>query len=273
MKRLFALLLCVLMISMLAACSPAEEESNGDDDEKIVTSVTQNGDTFHFADVDGDSVRITGFETTNDAAHEVTIPAYLDGKLVVAISKDAFGSLSSISKIVFPTEEDFLAGNADFVMAEYSLSIAEYAFRGCDNLVEVMIPAYVNELGQGAFYECGSLKSVTFEIGLLNKIEKATFWMCSSLERVTIPGSIKVIGQAAFFTCTALESVILEEGVVELGTQVFQRCAKLETVELASTVTLVGIKALAECSALTAVNYAGASEQVLNYIDELNLPQ
>ena len=274
MKRLLALILCVLMLSALAACSQKEEDKiKAKNEEKIVTSVTQNGDTFIFADVDSETVRITGFKTTNGTAHKVTIPAYLDGKLVVAISTEAFGSNSSISEIAFPTEADFLAGDAEFVMAEYSLSIAAYAFRGCDNLISITIPAYVNELGEGAFYECGLLETVTFEEGRLDKLAKATFMDCNSLVNVTIPGSIKVLGQGAFFSCKNLETVTLAEGVAEVGAQAFEHCDKLSVVNLASTVTYVGNKAIIKSDALTAVNYRGSSEQVLSYIDALNLPQ
>ena len=274
MKRLFALLLCVLMLSALAACSQKEDDNvKAKEEEEIITSVTQNGDTFIFADVDSETVRITGFKTTNGAAHKVTVPAYLDGKLVVEISTEAFGSNSSISEIVFPTEADFLAGDDAFVMAEYSLTIEAYAFRGCDNLKSITIPAYVNEIGEGAFYECGLLESVTFEEGRLDKIAKATFMDCESLVNVTIPGSIKVLGQGAFFSCAKLETVTLAEGVAEVGAQAFEHCDKLATVNLASTVTYVGNKAIIKGDALSAVNYDGSSEQVLNYIDELNLPQ
>ncbi|MBQ9785362.1 MAG: leucine-rich repeat protein [Clostridia bacterium] len=275
MKRLLALLLCALMVSMLAACSNKEDETAAPGEgDKIVTEITVNDDTFVFADVDSESVRITGFRTANDTAHEVVIPAYLDGKLVVEIGQQAFESLSSISKITFPTEADFLAGNADFVMAEYSLTIGNYAFRGCDNLREITIPAYVKSIGELAFYECVSLSSVTFtEGGLLNKIPKAAFAGCTALESVTVPGNVKVVDYGAFFECDGLQTVTLCDGVVEVGAQAFQKCEKLATVTLAASVTMVGNKALAGCTALTAVNYSGSSEQVLNYIDELNLPQ
>lgn len=274
MKRLVALLLCLLMVAMLAACSEKEEKNDGGDDEEIVTEVTVNGDTYTFSEVDGDSVRITGFDTVNDSAHEVAIPAYLDGKLVVEISEEAFASKSSISKIIFPTEADFLAGNPDFVMAEYSLKIEAAAFRGCDNLTELTLPAYVKEMDEFAFYECTLLRSVTFEDGgQLTEIAKGAFACCPALESVTISGNVKVIGMAAFFECIKLENLTLADGVVELGAQSFQRCKVLATVSLPATITMIGANAFSDCDALTAVNYSGSSEQVLNYIDELNLPQ
>lgn len=275
MKKLLALLLCILMIVTLAACSDKEENEDGEKEKAPATSITlQNGDTFMFTDVNSVSVRITDFTTANDTAHEVTIPAYLDGKIVVEISEDAFASLSSISKINFPTEADFVAGDESFVMAEYAMTIDAYAFHGCDNLKSITIPAYVKEIGEAAFCDCGALEEVVIEGGTaLTSIEKATFWQCTALRSITIPANIKVIRQGAFFECTALESVTLAEGVVEVGAQAFQNCTKLTTVSLPSTVTLVGNNALAGCKALTAVNYAGNTEQVLNYIDQLKLPQ
>ena len=159
-------------------------------------------------------------------------------------------------------------------MAEYSLTIKEGAFRGCDNLTELTIPAYVREIGILAFYECSLLRSVTFaDGGQLTKLERVTFAYCPSLESVTIPGNVKVIGQGAFLNCGKLQNLVLGDGVVELSAQAFQNCETLATVNLPATVTMVGNMALAGCDALTAVNYNGTSEQVLGYIDELNLPQ
>ena len=296
MKKLFALLIAVLMIATLAACSDEGGEivKGGDgDDEEIVTSYVdaKTGDTFHFESVTSDTVVITDFEAGIDTAHEVKIPAYLANKMVIGIEEEAFATISSVSKIVFPTLDEYRyittvtfdengAPTETTVESEiydpekFEFTIAAFAFRNCDALVSIEIPAYVTAIGEGAFYECVSLESVTIASDAkLSTIERVTFAKCNKLTSITIPASIKMVNAAAFFSCDGLQTVSFAEGTVMILEQAFQNCKKLETVALPATLISIGSNAFAGTDALTTVTYAGTSEQVLSYIDGLDLPQ
>ncbi|MBQ9773341.1 MAG: leucine-rich repeat domain-containing protein [Clostridia bacterium] len=229
MKRLFALLLCVLMISMLAACSKeAEKEEEKEEEKAPATSVVVNDDTFYFTDIDSESVKITGFETKNSQAHAIKIPAYLDGKIVARIESDAFGNAYSITKIEFPTEAEFKAENDEFSMAEYSMTIGVGAFRECTLLESITIPAYVETIDEMAFASCPALKTVVFAQGdqRLEALPANLFYNCTALTSVTLPASLQTVGTAAFYGCTALTEIVFLN-VTEIGAQAFQGCTAL----------------------------------------------
>ena len=250
MKKLLAILLAGLMVFSIVACGDKNKQDANDDEKYrdttvVVDSATYGSDTFYFENVDSETVIISKFSTTNDKAHDVTIPAYLmvpgnereqepDQYLrVVGIGKLAFQTTSSISTLTFPTEAAYREHNAQFDINAHTFSIAEYAFRDCVALETLNVPAYVNEIGKGAFINCSSLKTLTFEDGSkLEQIQDSAFANCISLECVTTPASIKVIGTGAFFECKSLSSVTVNEGTLVIGKQAFQKCAALASVKL-----------------------------------------
>lgn len=250
MKKLLAILLAGLMVFTMVACGDKNKQGNNDDDQYkdttvIVDSVTIGSDTFRFENVDSETVIVSGFSTTNDKAHAVTIPAYLmvpgnereqepDQYLrVVGVGKLAFKTTSSIKTLNFPTEAAYLEHDANFDISKHSFTIAEYAFRDCVALESLTVPAYVTEIGVGAFINCTSLKNVNFEAGSkLTEIQASAFMSCVSLQSITVPASVKEIGEGAFFECKSMTSVVINEGTLVIGDQAFQKCAALESVQL-----------------------------------------
>ena len=252
MKKLLAILLAGMMVFSVVACGDKEKQDTNDDEKYrdttvIVDSVTVGSDTFYFENFDSTRVIVSGFSTTNDKAHEVTIPAYLkvpgnerekepDQYLrVVGIGKEAFGTKSSIKSLVFPTEAAYEEHdyNDKFDINTHSFVIGDYAFRECVALESLSIPAYVTEIGVGAFTDCSSLKTITFEEGSrLVEIKGSAFMDCVSLQSVTIPASVQAIGTGAFFECKALTSVVINEGTLLIGAYAFQKCSALAEVQL-----------------------------------------
>ncbi len=281
MKKLLALLLTLLTVFALTACGgEGDPSADGENDkykkdDTVITEITyKNGDTFHFTNVDSESVIITKFESSNDEAHEVVIPTHLDEKVVVAIGEEAFAGCSNISKITFPTPADFVLAEPEFVFATYSLTIAPFAFRNCDALTTISIPNYVSKIGDSAFYGCISLKEVTFAAdSKINALAHSMFMECVALTAIEIPASIQTVNQAAFFGCTALKTVEFSEGTTMIVKQAFQNCKALESVKLPSTLATIGTQVFAGNDSLVSITYEGTSEEVLAYIDSLNLPE
>ena len=250
MKKLLAILLAGLMVFSMVACGDKKGQDTNDDEKYkdttvVVDSATYGSDTFYFENVDSETVIVSKFSTTNDKAHEVTIPAYLmvpgnereqepDKYLrVVGIGKVAFQTTSSIKTLNFPTEAAYLEYDAGFDIGTHTFTIADYAFRDCVALESLNIPAYVTEIGMGAFTSCSSLKTINFEDGSkLEQIKNSTFERCVSLQGITIPASVKAIGTGAFFECHALASVVINEGTLVIGKQAFQKCTALASVQL-----------------------------------------
>ena len=250
MKKLLAILLAGIMVLSIASCGNKNKQGTADDEQYkdttvVVDSATYGSDTFYFENVDGETVVVSGFSTTNDKAHEVTIPAYLrvpgnereqepDQYLrVVGVGKLAFQTTSSIKTLNFPTEAAYLEYDSEFDMSTHTFTIDDYAFRDCVALETLNLPAYVTEIGQGAFIKCSSLKAVTFGAGSkLQEIKDSAFMDCVSLKSITVPASVKLIGVGAFFECTSLASVVINEGTLVIGKEAFAKCSALASVSL-----------------------------------------
>lgn len=88
----------------------------------------------------------------------------------------------------------------NLVIPEGVTEIGEDAFGDCMSLKSVIIPESVTEIGGGAFIGCESLASVTIPDSV-TKIGEYAFAGCYSLKSVTIPASVKNIEEGAFMDC------------------------------------------------------------------------
>ena len=80
---------------------------------------------------------------------------------------------------------------------------------------------WATEIGNSAFYNCISLKSVDIPNGVTS-IGSYAFYNCRALTSVTIPSSVTSIGDYAFRYCNSLTSVTVEATTPPtLGTDVF----------------------------------------------------
>ena len=85
-------------------------------------------------------------------------------------------------------------------------SIGDYAFWNCGSLTSVTIPNTVTTIGDGAFEYCGMMTTLMIGNGVTN-IGDGAFGYCASLDSVTIPGGVTSIGSEAFGSCNFLFSV------------------------------------------------------------------
>lgn len=74
-----------------------------------------------------------------------------------------------------------------------------------------IIPGGVTEIGEGAFFNCVDLETVTLPEGL-GWIGGNAFWQCSRLARVHIPASVSGMGSAVFGSCTGLRAITVDSG-------------------------------------------------------------
>ena len=96
------------------------------------------------------------------------------------------------------------------------------AFRDKDT-TSYIIPDYVTCIGDSAFNECDSLRSVIIPDGVTS-IRDNAFQFCSSLSSLVIPDSVTSIGDWAFYYCSALRSAVLPDGVTSIGIGAFSYC-------------------------------------------------
>ena len=150
----------------------------------------------------------------------------------------------------------------------YSNDKDDNAFASCRNVLEeVVFPegSQLQEIRNGTFYQCTSLKSINLTYCTkLTSIGALAFSQCSSLktlilppnlqeigddcfdssalECITIPKSISLIGQRAFSYCNKLTSVIFEDNVsnlTEFKAYTFRNC-NLSTIRIPKSVTTIG---------------------------------
>ncbi len=92
-------------------------------------------------------------------------------------------------------------------------------------LTEYSIPEEVIEIGERAFYDCDSLKSITIPASV-KQIDWNAFEYCSNLINVSIPEGVTYISSGAFRCCSSLESITIPESVINIGTA-FEGCSSL----------------------------------------------
>ncbi|MBQ7246849.1 MAG: leucine-rich repeat protein [Lachnospiraceae bacterium] len=94
----------------------------------------------------------------------------------------------------------FIQGNGGIIGKEF--------FKDRRDINEVVFKCTVTEIGDSAFENCTSLKSIKLPEGL-KRIGRKSFASCSSLIEVTVPDSVTWIDSAAFEGCNNMESISL----------------------------------------------------------------
>ncbi|MBQ2458247.1 MAG: leucine-rich repeat domain-containing protein, partial [Bacteroidaceae bacterium] len=92
---------------------------------------------------------------------------------------------------------------------------------GCKNTI---IPPSVTEIGDGAFFGCSSLTSISIPPSV-TEIGHSAFFGCSNLTSISIPSSVTEIGHSAFSRCSNLTSISIPKGC-EVEENTFLDCPK-----------------------------------------------
>lgn len=160
------------------------------------------------------SQAITTSYTGSDS--EVTIPAYLDGHIVVKIGDDTFRDNTIITSVIIP---------------ETVTEIGTLAFCGCKNLSGMNLPTGITEIGMGAFSGC------------------------SLLSEVTLPESIEYLGDYAFEGC-AVTSITIPESISALGNSLFKNCSSLTDIDISGSIEYIGCNCFYSCGLLTSFDFS-----------------
>ena len=215
----------------------------------------------------------------NPLLNNVNIPASVN-----TIKYQAFYQCSGLTSIEFPANVT---------------KLEEDAFRDCSGLTTVTIPStitsmdknvfwnsgvktadvYCTVLGQGAFYQCVSLESVTIHEGVTT-LGLGAFHGCTKLKPVNIPQSVTTMNENVFRDCSALTTVNFANGILletipnagfynsgltsinipasvtTIGNDAFGRCASLPSITIPVSMTSIGTSAFSGCSLLATVTFA-----------------
>jgi len=145
------------------------------------------------------------------------------------------------------------------------------AFRDLKNLTSITIPASVNYIGPGTFFDCTSLTSITVdndnndyssEGGILyNKDKSIIHAYPSASGEYSIPNNVTVIGDSAFETCTGLTGVIIHENVTSIGSWAFGGCTGIDDITIPATVEWVGYLAFDRWTSSQTITIEGHADR------------
>ena len=119
----------------------------------------------------------------------------------------------------------------------------------------------VTSIGNDAFYERSSLKSITIPDSVTS-IGSYAFRGCSSLTSITIPASVTSIAYYAFSGCSSLTSITFEENskLKSIGNAAFGDISSLTSITIPDSVTSIDMYAFEDCSSLTNVTFGENSQ-------------
>lgn len=117
-------------------------------------------------------------------------------------------------------------------------------------ITELILPASVKKIEEGAFYGCSNLEKVTLNEGL-ETIGKNAFSE-TGIKEIIVPKSVKTLEAGAFANSMFLTTVTLQEGLETIGEYVFTRTA-IKSIVLPSTVKKIAKEAFVYCGELTSV--------------------
>lgn len=197
-------------------------------DKEFNSSLSYKADGYKFAcQINSDKLSIStdGIVSGSDSlrgmkgGYTLSIPRYLNGKKVEAISNEAFaadeGEKSySFSKLILP---------------DTLISIGEKAFMNCKELVEVSLPRNVSVLSDYIFAGCSSLK-LFVSPDAVTSIGKGALSGCSSLVAVNLSKNLKFIGDEAFASCIMLPNIVIPGSVTSIGDDAFYDCRILRKI-------------------------------------------
>ena len=146
---------------------------------------------------------------------------------ITNIDVAAFKDLSYLSMAKLPNTLRSIGANAFGVcyglksinLPEGLETIGAHAF-SITNLENIVFPSTITEIGDFAFSNNGSIKTVVIS-GNFETISTYAFSSCEKLETVIISGSVKTIAGYAFADCDKLKTIIIGNGVTTISDHAF----------------------------------------------------
>lgn len=119
--------------------------------------------------------------------------------------------------------------------------IGEYAFWGCTDITEVVLPKSLVRIAKRGLARCGQIMDAEIPAGV-QAIGEQAFFECAALQSVVLPKGLKTIGKQAF-EGTALTELTIPYGVAEVGEKIVQGCPIQRVTILGSTAAFQGVLA------------------------------
>lgn len=235
------------------------------------------------------TVETIGYSAFKGASSLSSVAFSSTGNLTT-IEYEAFQNCKKLTNLKFPASLKTIEHHA-FEYCEGlktidwgSVEILEKAaFKGCDNLVDLILPNSVLSIGEMCFWECSALRSAMLGSSI-EYIGPDAFLDCHQLETVNIPESVTEIGYEAFRGCWNLTTMEIPNSVTKMGYSVFRYCTSLkevklgeslpeipswtfeqtsiETITIPNSVKTIGVGAFVECLNLKEIEFGTGLEEI-----------
>lgn len=168
-----------------------------------------------------------------------------DSSLYMVYIKDyEYSSMASIGEAAFKNcrKLEKFGSDSDFVLPGYLETIGNSAFEECRSIKTVTLPnslkdqknqdgsILVKGLGEGAFKNCIGITDLV--LSGVEIISKEAFSGCSNLLSVKFASRNKVIEESAFENCSVLSEVRFSSSVSKIGKKAFYGCTKLLYIDI-----------------------------------------
>ena len=150
--------------------------------------------------------------------------------------------------------------SGSYAIKEDTRILAGEAFAYCHSLTSITIPESVTSIGDKAFRDCSSLKSVVWNA---KKCEDFTYnfnpfnGSQSQITSFIIGDRVEHIPAYLCYNMASLTSVTIPSSVTSIGSSAFLKCSRLCSITIPNSVTSIGNTAFSGCSSLTKTNYTG----------------
>ena len=153
---------------------------------------------------------------------------------VRVIGKYAFAGCGNLREIILPKKLD---------------GIGKYAFADCKNLEKLVIPPGVMSVDVFAFRNCGKLTEISLPRGVAY-VAEGLFSGCGGLRKVTLPDSVRFIGRLAFEKCGSLRGLTVPDSVTSIEPRAFLGCVSMERLVLPEKLDRIGYSCFENCDSL-----------------------
>lgn len=151
---------------------------------------------------------------------EIELPATVTG-----MGREVFMGCKALAKVT--ACDDYRCGGAidpfagcpelrTFVVSEGVTSLVEGSFNHMETVTELVLPASLREIGDGAISDCPALLTLRLPQGL-ESIGMRAITDCPALDRVALPRSLNRVGEGAMGSCERLQKITLPDGHPDLA--------------------------------------------------------
>lgn len=157
-------------------------------------------------------------------------------------------------------------------------SVGNNAFYNYGSLESVTLSSTVTSIGERSFAETNNLKSINLPEGLT--VIKMLAFNESAIKSITIPSTVTTIEYAAFDS-SQLETISFAANsrLTQIPEKAFNYCTNLESITIPDSVTSIGMRAFNGCFSLASVVLPGSLYQIgayafcqCEYLDSITIP-